>query len=127
MEILGGSWGTDMKFQADYHWWHTNRLIGLTIIAKRDNEYLRWTYTPDRVSTVQIVNTANQATVGRGVKGALIGTVIAGPVGLIAGAVIGSHKHRQMLVVTFNDGNQLMVSAKPKDTTFWLALGKLIA
>ena len=127
MEILGGSFGTDVKVAFGYHWWHTDRLTKIQIYGRQNKDYVHWAYEVNMVSTVQMLSQSNQATVGRGIGGAAIGAVVAGPIGLIAGAVIGSHKNRQLLAITFTDGNQLLVYCKAKETKVWLSTGRLVA
>ena len=120
MEIIGGTWGPSKisfghsffggKLKSTQYRYNSERL-----------------YRPTDVDTVQILHQGNNASLGRGVMGSVIGTAVAGPIGLIAGAVIGSHKHMQTILITFKDGNQIFVSGKPKEMKIWFELGRLMA
>jgi len=124
MEIIGGSWGNTVKLMFGKSW---GGKITKILIYTNEQFYAVAKYKPHEVDEVTIINQANQATIGRGIAGSVIGTVVAGPIGLVAGAVIGMSKNRQLMLVIFNDGNRLIIQGKPKEMKVWFGLGRLVA
>ena len=75
------------------------------------------------VSSCQLVTDENKVSLLGAAAGGAIGTLLAGPIGLFAGSILGGKKTAATLLVTLRDGKQFLAVASGSDTTTLLGLG----
>jgi len=80
------------------------------------------TYDASDVVQVELVTQQNKTSIGRAFGWGAVGTLVAGPAGLIVGGLLGGSKNQTLLAVQFADGLQVLISCKAKEAEEWLGM-----
>ena len=90
---------------------------GSLILKTKEHNFLGETISLTELDTVDIATEENVKKIGGTVGWGVAGAVILGPVGLLAGLLLGGKNKEVTFVAKFKDGRKLMATADSKTFT----------
>jgi hypothetical protein len=113
LKVLGGDFGENF-----YATVQRSALGDFTALVVKHREFAK-----HRIQTVEKVDESNKSSLLSTVGGAAVGTLLAGPIGLVAGALLGATPKRSavLFLVRLNSGQRIMCSGSPEDYQTLLA------
>lgn len=100
---------------------------GLLYWATETNHYFRkalfrtWKIKADDIVQLEEVNESNKVNVLRAIGGGALGTLLAGPIGLLAGALLGGRGKKYVVLIRDSKGRRLLCAVKQKEYEVLLA------
>jgi len=117
MEILGGDWRPGGR--AGFRIGLFGKPKWLLMPGKFPYERINF----DKIAAIEPISNENRTSLAGAVGWGAVGTALAGPVGLLAGALLGGKKQRQVAAVRFTDGRSVLLECPPKDFKWLLGVG----
>jgi hypothetical protein len=116
MRILGGDWREGRR--AGFRIGVFGKPKWLLMPGKFPYERINF----DQIAGIEQVTAENKTSLGGAVGWGTAGAALAGPVGLLAGALLGGKRQRNIVAVRFNDGRSVLLECPPKDFRWLLGV-----
>jgi hypothetical protein len=116
MEILGGDWRPGGR--AAFRIGAFGGPKWLLMPGKFPYERINF----DKIAAVEPITQESRTSLAGAVGWGAVGTALAGPVGLLAGALLGGKKQDQVVAVRFTDGRSVLLECPPKDFKWLLGV-----
>ena len=116
MKILGSDWRTGA---------HAGFRIGLFGKPKwlsMPGKFLRERINFDKIAAIEHITQENQASIGGALGWGAAGAALLGPVGLVAGVMLGGKKERRIMALRFIDGRSVLLECPSKEFKWLLGL-----
>ena len=109
IDVLGGDFGETMATTKTSF---SGKLIELIVVKG----FLK----SEKISSGQIrnveqVSEENKTSLLKGAKWAAVGGLLAGPLGVLAGGLLGGKKRKVLYTITLSDGRQMLCKSGPED------------
>jgi hypothetical protein len=107
MKYLGGDYGTSGRCRLEKGLFSG----GLKRLVVSGRLFHTWKIKAKDIMQVEEVNESKKVKVLRGIGGAALGTLLAGPIGLLAGAFFGGRRGKRFIVVIRDRWNRKLLCA----------------
>lgn len=116
LTVIGGDYGENTGAVLNTTW--GGKLTDLVIA---DGFFTSHKIPAAHIESVDIVTDENKASLLGAIGGGAVGTLIAGPIGLLAGAVLGGRKSATTMLIQVRGGKQILALGEPRDAQILMA------
>lgn len=108
------SFGTIEIHAGDFKHDKSSQFLSDAFLMKKPDKFLREKILPSEIETLEEANEENTVSIGGAAGWGLAGTVLLGPVGLLAGLVLGGKGKNVTFVCKFKDGRKFLGTTTAK-------------